>query len=959
MNKVLKNAASSLFVCFFASTMMVAQTKSSPLMSSYPKYDFNASQFAHPARIFFPFARWWWPGNDVTNEELKRELNNFAANAYGGVEVQTMSLFVPMPDKETREKVLSWDTPSYYEHLNTVMDEAQKLGLTVDMTNGSGWPTGGAYLDVTDGMTTLDCSSADVEGGKLIQMKLPELKNNKTGVSPNLVAVVAVKPLSGDVEKNKTVKLDPSSTVVLTSAVSGNSLSWNAPSGTWRIIAFWSRPQEKAGSMTASSKQGPVLDLLDSAKVEKSNEYLFGKRTGLEKYYGKPMRSIFTDSYEFAVDRHFNNAFMSHFKQHRGYDATPWLAANMQKQYNFTSWKKTSSTPEYTFGDIDWRLRYDYDKTVSEEFLDNFIKHSSHWAEQRGLVFRTQAYGMNIDMIACAGYATQPETESMLGMDAAMKVMASGAHLYNRPVLSAESVVFSGRAYTTTPQKTRIAVDKLFSNGVNQIIYHGFPYRLLTKDTRDEGWYTFLSGGVNFSSDFGEGYLYKDYQKEVNEYVGRTQYALRSGKPHADVLIYFPFAQADQIPANPEEILTNGILPDVDPVPAQNNTAADNQTPNEVKDWMLKAYKFINKLQSNGITWDWVNDESVLAASVDRKSGDLTIRGNRYQALVVADRPYLELATAKKIEALSKAGMKLLLVGEIPAKQPSFLNYVENDKLTAAAMKNAAGQKSATHIASGETCGKWIATLKQPVRFGGEYTFLRQVDREMSDGSTIRFFWNKTNQWQPIRLVLDAKYTGAQWLDAENGTVTSANARKVSIVLPPYGTRMLYATTKAKIAKALLQSPAQDEYQGRDVLALDKWNITSGKASASDAALFDWKDNDSFKYSSEQGNYQATFTLDNLSAGKHYFIDLGKVCFTAELTVNGKSVGHRINAPYSFDVTNYLQKGNNTVEVRVIPAQLNGMVGKSVAGDKRYDSFKTNRGLMSSGLIGPVVIKEK
>jgi hypothetical protein len=41
----------------------------------------------------------------------------------------------------------------------------------------------------------------------------------------------------------------------------------------------------------------------------------------------------------------------------------------------------------------------------------------------------------------------------MLGSEANLKVMTSGALLYNRPVVTAESVVFAGRAYTTTPQK--------------------------------------------------------------------------------------------------------------------------------------------------------------------------------------------------------------------------------------------------------------------------------------------------------------------------------------------------------------------------------------------------------------------------------------------------------------------------------------------------------------------------
>ena len=66
--------------------------------------------------------------------------------------------------------------------------------------------------------------------------------------------------------------------------------------------------------------------------------------------------------------------------------------------------------------------------------------------------------------------------------------MTSGALLYNRPISTAESVVFSGRAYTNTPQKIKLAVDKLFAAGANQMVYHGVPYRHMSEKVGHEGW---------------------------------------------------------------------------------------------------------------------------------------------------------------------------------------------------------------------------------------------------------------------------------------------------------------------------------------------------------------------------------------------------------------------------------------------------------------------------------------
>jgi len=191
----------------------------------FPQYDFNAAQFKNPSREFSPFARWWWPGNDVTKEELQREVNLFADNAFGGLEIQPLNLFVPVSTPEAQARVLSWDTPGFYENVRTVMDEARERGIIIDMTDGSGWPPGGAHLSPEDGFLNLLFASQDIKGGKEIQIPVP----------------------------------------------------------------------------------------------------LIGSRTGLQPYFGNPLRAVFNDSYEFAVDRHYSYDFISYFRKKRGYDITPWL----------------------------------------------------------------------------------------------------------------------------------------------------------------------------------------------------------------------------------------------------------------------------------------------------------------------------------------------------------------------------------------------------------------------------------------------------------------------------------------------------------------------------------------------------------------------------------------------------------------------------------------------------------
>jgi len=923
----------------------------------FPQYDFNSANFKNPAQEFCPFARWWWPGNDVRKEELQREINLFADNAFGGVEVQTLTLSLSESLK-TSQKVLSWDTPEYYENLKTVMEEAKKRGLIVDLTNGSGWPSGGPYLSTDEGILNLLFATKNIDGGHNVTMAVPVIDNIQ-GATMRLEAVLAVKALQS-INNSKPILLDPSTTHILTGNVKKDTLYWTAPPGNWKIIAFWSRPNKLEGSMVAAPKQGPVINHFDSIIVAKSYEYLFGLRTGLQSYYGNPMRSIFTDSYEFSVDRHYSHDFLAFFKYHRGYDVSPWLPVNMQTAYNYALWKNTDSSPEFSFGSEDWRIKYDYDLTISELFQKHYIEAGSNWAEKRGMLFRTQAYGLKLDMIANAGHASIPETESMLDAEAMIKVMASGAHLYNRPILSSESVVFAKRAYMTTPQKTRLAVDKLFAAGVNQIIFHGIPYHYITNETMPTGWNPFCSPGINFSSDFGEGNIFWKYQKDINKYLGRTQYALRSGKPHADVLIYFPFMEVGGMPDNPEEILPNGYLEGVEPpLSVGRMSAGAKKAETEKKEWSDKVYHVINQLEANGITWEWINDASIQEAKIDMDK-QINIRGNRYQALILANVSVIHKRSAEQINVMAKKGMNFLVVGTLPSKQPSFLNWETNDKVTEQQITEAIKLKNSLHLETGDEMSAWLKTLKPTVKFSDEYTFTRQVQREMSDGSRIQFIWNKSEIWQSLNLTLDNKYKNACWLNAETGTITAVeDIKNVSYVIPPYSSIILYADTKNGVAPSLLSKPEPNAYRAKELLKIEKWDITSDTVSVKNASLFDWRTNQQFKFSSHEGLYKAIFQLDSIDPKATYFIDLGKVYYTGEVVINGKLVGERINAPYNLIISSFLKKGENTIEVRVTPGQLNGLIGEAEKGNTLYNAFKKNNGMMASGLVGPVVLYVK
>ena len=90
-------------------------------------------------------------------------------------------------------------------------------------------------------------------------------------------------------------------------------------------------------------------------------------------------------------------------------------------------------------------------------------------------------------------------------------------------------------------------------------------------------------------------------------------------------------------------------------------------------------------------------------------------------------------------------------------------------------------------------------------------------------------------------------------------------------------------------------------------------------------------------------------TLPPLDAdGGDVILDLGEVCSSAEVLVNGKSAGVRIAPPYRFDITDFLKKdGENELRIEVY----NTLANFYLAIPTRYG------GSPVSGLLTEPVIK--
>ena len=93
------------------------------------------------------------------------------------------------------------------------------------------------------------------------------------------------------------------------------------------------------------------------------------------------------------------------------------------------------------------------------------------------------------------------------------------------------------------------------------------------------------------------------------------------------------------------------------------------------------------------------------------------------------------------------------------------------------------------------------------------------------------------------------------------------------------------------------------------------------------------------------------------------WIDLGDVKNLAEVTVNGKSLGVVWHTPYRVDATSAMMLVQ-TESIKVVNTWVNRLIGDEQPGVKenhlyRREAYKANSPLQSSGLLGPVSVKDR
>ncbi len=148
--------AALLFLSLLKIPVVVAQ--------SDPNLIRLTESFAHPPDDSRILVRWWWFGPAVTKSEIKRELEEMKAAGIGGVEIATLYPLA-LDDPQTDFHNFAFVSDEHIEALRFAAEEAERLGLRVDITLGSGWPFGGPHIPVTQAAGALRVESVEIPAG--------------------------------------------------------------------------------------------------------------------------------------------------------------------------------------------------------------------------------------------------------------------------------------------------------------------------------------------------------------------------------------------------------------------------------------------------------------------------------------------------------------------------------------------------------------------------------------------------------------------------------------------------------------------------------------------------------------------------------------------------------------------------------------------------------------------------
>jgi len=637
-----------------------------------------------------------------------------------------------------------------------------------------------------------------------------------------------------------------------------------------RLVAYFNGQRVKRAQTIDS---GPMMNPFSPAAMAAHLD-LFKNLDGVVAAYP---RAVFHDSFEY--ESNWSDELPSLFRKHRGY--------RIEDHYAELA----------GIGDADSvaRVKQDYRETLSDILSKDVFPIWTQWCRERGIIVHNQAHGAPADMLAFYAIADTPETE-MFGRGARdkfksrfdgnfrdgardilfSKFASSAAHLAGRQHVSAETFTWMAEHFCETLEEMKAFGDLLFLSGVNRLYFHATPY---SPDSAPwPGWCFYASSQITPRNP-----LWRDME-HLNAYFTRVQTLLADARPDNDILLYWPL---------------HDLWSDPDGFQIRLSVRSGWMAPTEFG-------RLAKRLHDAGYSFDYVSEPFLSEEIV-----------SRYKAIIVPKTKFMKKATLEKLKVFSHR-LPVIFEKSLPETTPGLPAAALDTKDAPRPVADAVAE-----LANTGAMRDGFAASDTP------FDALRTSWR----GGRLYFVVNSSTNDAALSLP-----GGATQMDPMSGaceTVSAENETCATRTLPPAHSIFVFLKSGQIRQGCVLQT------QPKATIAVGpKWTLEFVKdvsgwelpPKRKDVKLGDWttlgtsrqsrmvKDGGREAEFSGTAKYSAVVKLENSFAkgGNRMILDLGEVCNSARVTVNGTYAGTVFMHPYRLEMpATLLKDGENTLEIEV------------------------------------------
>jgi alpha-L-rhamnosidase len=960
-------------LCHLAMLMaVVALARAAPAAAvDEPSWQQSFPQLADPTPEFRPKARSRPQGNN---------LESLAAAGFGGVEIGVD--FHAEPQIAQRE-------------LHEQLQEAQRLGIHLDLAPGGSQPYESPGISEADSMQQLVMEQVSVQGGTDYAAALRQpagLVGHAT-----LIAVSAARVTD---DSTTPVLLEASSVIDLTHRLDRSGvLRWRAPAGRWLLFSFWQRatgqvftvnPFEDPSVWSARVPQtGPgryyTADIFSSAGIAAALSYLDAHILpgNLALLRGG---NLAHDSLEVQAQMFWTGDLPQQFRQRRGYSISPYLpVVYTPREASFNpldpAWGGALPPRPYDFdGDIGARVRYDYQRTLTDLYSERYLRALSDWAHSRGLRSRVQvAYNyLALDMLRSARYVDIPENESFdpgwaKPFDPTMPAYGSERwrHVMDSYRLTGSGAHLAGVKRATIEFGDDFAIYRKqpvdYAQQLNESLAGGITMGLLTEfSSASTGWPTPQGGAaLGLGDAWTAGWpQWRDWPA-LSRYFSRSTQVLESGQARIDVAIYHD----------------RGL------------STVHDRGPLFASDRMEHA----------GYTYDFIDPLALSTVESTATPGMLYGHSVGYRALLLDHQASMPAEAARAMLSLAQHGLPVVVIGEPAGVSTGLLNHRENDRAVGHAMTAMLRLANVARVDSADGVPGALQRLGcMPDASFGDSSTLLSVHRQTAEHD-LWWIFNPTDTPVATRAsfsALGAPYQLDLWSGAgERVAQWSVDGHRtiVPLVVMPHATIVLLVHRGERPVRHAISSSAEQVVQRADdmlvsdarggtqrvvlsdtqvrnvnldelphPLELSRWHLQVDELLPDGSrhhdldllSLADWRSIPELKDAVGQGLYTAVINLPApwFGTDRASILMVREVAGAMQLSVNGHVVSEQTTGYGRWPVDQWLRPGENIVTIRLDTTLLNRMAALRAAGEPRYQTGPTPLPTATSGLIGPVTL---